>query len=47
MKISKEEELELRRSRIPKRTKEERDRLLADIRKNTAKVRAMIKKNGG
>ena len=47
MKISKEEELKLSRSRIPKRTKKETQELLDLIRKDTAKVRAMIKKNGG
>ncbi len=45
MKISKEEELQWRTP--PKRTKKETEHLLAEIKKDTAKVRAMIKKNGG
>ncbi len=45
MKISKEEEMKWRTP--PKRTKKETQELLDLIRKNTAKVRAMIKRNGG
>lgn len=45
MKISKEEELKCRTP--PKRTKKETQELLELIRKDTAKVRAMIKRNGG
>ena len=43
MKISKEEEMRLRRSRLPKRTKKERDAIIAAIRKDTEEVRAAIR----
>jgi len=44
MEISKEEELQIRRSRIPKRTEKQRQFILAEIRKDTERLREMIKK---
>lgn len=41
--ISKEEEMRLRRSRLPKRTKKERDAIVVAIRKDTEEVRAAIR----
>jgi len=41
--MTKEEELRIRRSRIPKRTEKQRQFILNSIREDTKKVRSMIK----